>query len=212
MKKLFNVLAIAIILLIPMHAVGASGNVATPGPASPSLLNMLRQGGYILYVRHGEATVGADQPNVIFDDCKTQKNLSEEGKKQAELFGNLLRSLRIPVQIPVQASPLCRTRDSAALAFGADNVQVDPDWIDAYRLSGDITQAEKERILVKLNDKLEKVPPPGQNQVVVAHSFPQGIGLGEISDFGTVIVRPKGQGKGYDIIDKLTLAEWESIQ
>ncbi|MCS4438767.1 hypothetical protein JTS92_10110 [Clostridium botulinum] len=31
-----------------------------------SLLDLLRNGGYILYVRHGEATVGEDQPNLIF--------------------------------------------------------------------------------------------------------------------------------------------------
>ncbi|MGG3839108.1 hypothetical protein ABEV00_19090 [Paenibacillus thiaminolyticus] len=46
-------------------------------------MEALRNGGYILYMRHGEATMGQDFPHVIFDDCGTQRNLSEEGKRQA---------------------------------------------------------------------------------------------------------------------------------
>ncbi|MFC5528191.1 histidine phosphatase family protein [Cohnella yongneupensis] len=211
MKK-FIVTVLAMLLVVQTQAVGAAGNRMTSRPANPSLLNSLRQGGYILYVKHGEATVGADQPNLVLGDCATQRNLSEEGKELSLLFGKSLRSLRIPVQTPVQASPLCRSRESAALAFGADNVQADPAWFDVYRLSSDITPDEKERILVGLKAMLEKVPSPRLNQVVVAHGFPQGLALGEMSDLDTVIVRPKGQGQGYEIIDKLTLADWKKLR
>ncbi|WP_028552331.1 histidine phosphatase family protein [Paenibacillus sp. UNC451MF] len=56
----------------------------------PSVINEIRNGGYILYMRHGEVTVGQDRPNVSFNDCRTQRNLSEEGKKQAQTIGQLL--------------------------------------------------------------------------------------------------------------------------
>jgi len=211
MKKLACTIILSMLLFIPMHMVEAAGSITQPGTISPSLLNSLRQGGYILYVRHGEATVGEDQPNLVFEDCSTQRNLSEKGKRQALLFGESIRKLRIPVEIPVQASPFCRTRQSAALAFGADNVQVDPFWFHIYKLGG-ITAAEQARTLAALRSVLEKTPSPGTNKVIIAHSFPQGVGLGEISDLGTVIVKPRGQGKGYEIVDKLTLADWTGLQ
>ncbi|MCY9541245.1 hypothetical protein M5X17_03065 [Paenibacillus alvei] len=48
-----------------------------------SLLRKLQEGGYILYIRHGETT-GQDKPNLSFNDCSTQKNLNEIGKKHAK--------------------------------------------------------------------------------------------------------------------------------
>ncbi|BCG61608.1 hypothetical protein PUR_50330 [Paenibacillus sp. URB8-2] len=59
---------------------------------------------------------------------------------------------------------------------------------------------------------LEKAPPSGTNQVIVAHSFPQGVGLGEIPNLGTVVVKPRGQGRGYEIIDRISLAELLSVR
>ncbi|MNW19521.1 hypothetical protein D3C71_2195470 [compost metagenome] len=59
---------------------------------------------------------------------------------------------------------------------------------------------------------LEKIPSTGTNTVIIAHSFPPGIGLGEIPYLGTVVVKPRGQGNGYDVVGKIPLAEWSSIQ
>ena len=51
------------------------------------------------------------------------------------------------------------------------------------------------------------MPPMGCNQIIIAHSFPEGIGLGQIQDMGTVIIRPRGYNNGYDIIANLSLME-----
>lgn len=47
---------------------------------------------------------------------------------------------------------------------------------------------------------LERKPSQGMNQVIVAHSFPEDVGLGEISNMGMVIVKPSGPGNDYEII------------
>jgi hypothetical protein len=174
-----------------------------------SLLDLLRSGGYILYARHGEATVGFDQPDLSFQDCSTQRNLSFYGQRQAVRYGELLRSLQIPVSYPVISSPFCRAVETAQLAFGQENVQTDPFFVHVYRLSGDLPSYEQSLILNALASRLEIVPPPGTNTVIIAHSFPAGIGLGQITDMGTVIVRPLGTGNGYEIIGKLSLADLE---
>lgn len=170
-----------------------------------SLLGLLRNGGYILYARHGEATVGEDRPDLNFQDCATQRNLSGYGRTQAVYYGELLRSLRIPVNLPVISSPFCRAVETARLAFGWRNVEVDPFWYDVYRLSGNISSLEQNRILSELASELATPPPPGKNTVIIAHSFPAGIGLGQIPDMGTVVVRAYGRENGYTVIGRLSL-------
>lgn len=170
-----------------------------------SLLNLLRSGGYILYAKHGEATVGEDQPNLNFYYCNTQRNLSEVGKRQAIYYGQLFHMQGIPVSYPILTSPLCRAIETGQLAFGRTNIQIDPFLFQIYRLSGNLPRAEQKRILDYLQSQLEVNPPHGSNKVIISHSFPQGIGLGQIPDMGTVILKPLGRGKGYKIITKLSL-------
>jgi hypothetical protein len=169
------------------------------------LLVALRAGGLILYARHGEATVGVDQPNLDFRNCGTQRNLSDTGRRQAEQFGDSMRVLQIPVSYPVTSSPFCRAVETAGLAFGPPFVQIDPALADVFRLNGMLTPYEQERILEVLRMKLELKPAPGSNRVIVAHGFPNGVGLGAIPDMGTVVVQPLGRGSGYRIIARLPL-------
>lgn len=176
-----------------------------------SLLKALQQGGYILYARHGEANVGTDQPYLDFNNCYTQRNLSDTGRRQAMLYGDTLRRLYIPIESPVYASPLCRTRETAALAFGEMNVQVDPIGYEIFQLGDHLNWWEQERILNNLRLELEIPPSIGKNKVIVAHSFPSGIGLGNIPYMGTVVVKPLGRGNGYEIVAKIPLEQLQYL-
>ncbi|MFJ7732122.1 histidine phosphatase family protein [Lysinibacillus sp. NPDC097231] len=171
-----------------------------------SLLDLLREGGFILYARHGEATVGVDQPYLNFQDCFSQRNLSEFGRREAMYFGQMLRYLQIPIRSPIVASPYCRTIETAQLAFPYAHVQIEPFLYEINTLSG-VSSSERMRILSDLQSKLEEKPPQGLNQVIIAHSFPEDIGLGNISNMGLVIVSPKGTGNGYEIVKKLTIED-----
>lgn len=176
-----------------------------------ALLDTLREGGYILYSRHGEATVGMDQPDLNLQYCYTQRNLSDLGRRQAIYYGEVIRTLQIPVVYPVIASPFCRAVETAQLAFGRGYVQVDPFWLDVYNLSRNITQSEQVRTLDTLRSKLEIVPAPGTNQVIIAHGFPDAVGLGQIPDMGTVVIRPLGRGNGFEIISRLSLSDLANL-
>ena len=175
------------------------------------LFGMLRAGGYILYAKHGEATVGEDQPYLNFQYCFTQRNLSEMGKRQAIAYGQVLRNLQIPVNYPIRTSPFCRVVETAQLSFGNAGILVDPFWFEIYRLSGNLTSGEQKRILDSLPSRLEMKPPSGSNSVIVAHGFPNGIGLGQIPDMGTVVLRPLGEGNGYEVIARLTLEDFINL-
>jgi hypothetical protein len=172
-----------------------------------SLLDLLREGGHILYARHGEATVGVDQSILNFWDCSTQRNLSENGRRQSVYYGEMLRNLQIPISYPVLTSPFCRAIETSRLAFGRGNVRIDPFWFEIYKLSGNLSSSEQRIILDSLQSRLEIKPPQGSNKITIAHSFPAGIGLGQIPNMGTVILKPRGKGNGYEIVDKLSLGD-----
>ena len=48
------------------------------------LFNQLKDGGKLIFIRHAYAPGSGDPDNFNLNDCSTQRNLSEEGKKQAE--------------------------------------------------------------------------------------------------------------------------------
>ncbi|MDN4492590.1 histidine phosphatase family protein [Ureibacillus aquaedulcis] len=174
------------------------------------LLHDLRNGGYIFYTRHGEATIGRDS-NLDFRNCFTQRNLSEKGRWQAIYYGEILRYLGIPIKYPISASPFCRTIETAQLAVGTGNVQVDPFWIEVNRLSGNLSSEERQRILNRLQSVLELKPEAGKNNIVIAHSFPEGAGLGRIRNMETIIIKPRGVGNGYEVIDQLSLSDLSKL-
>ena len=176
-----------------------------------SLLNSLQQGGYILYARHGEAHVGSDQPYLDLNNCYTQRNLTDTGRRQAIFYGDAIRRLQIPIEYPVHASPLCRTRETASLAFGGMNVQVDPIGYEINQLSGHLNWWDQERILNDLQSVLEIPPSRGKNKVIVAHSFPSGVGLSNIPNMGTVVVKPLGRGNGYEIVARIPLEQLQYL-
>lgn len=145
--------------------------------------------------------------NINFQDCYTQRNLSNKGRKQAIYYGDIIRRLEILIDYPISVSPFCRAIETGSLAFGINNIQIDPFWIEIYKLNTNITKQEQTVILNNLKSRLELEPAQGRNKLIIAHSFPDELGLGQIPDMGTVVVKPMGKGNGYKIVDKLSLAD-----
>lgn len=77
--------------------------------------------GSVVLFRHAKAPGGGDPPGHTLDDCRTQRNLSEDGRAQARRIGAEFRTRRIEVGA-VWSSQWCRTRDTADLAFPAKRI------------------------------------------------------------------------------------------
>ncbi len=74
-------------------------------------------------------------------------------------------------------------------------------------LGGNLSTVQQNSILTAFQSMLEMKPPEGINRVIIGHSFPKNVGLGVISNMGTVIIKPKGLGQGYEVLGKLTLED-----
>src|SRR5512134_1792259 len=85
---------------------------------SAELVGRLREGGYVLYLRHASTDFGQNDSRMTrFEDCASQRNLTDRGRDEARALGEHLRRLKIPIG-EVLASPFCRTMETARLAFG----------------------------------------------------------------------------------------------
>ena len=81
-----------------------------------NLINELKQGGKLIFIRHAYAPGGGDPDNFEINDCKTQRNLSDTGREQANKIGYFFRSNNIPID-KVYSSEWCRCKETALIAF-----------------------------------------------------------------------------------------------
>lgn len=88
------------------------------GSDDEQIWKLLKSGGQVVLMRHTVTPPGVgDPPGMNIDDCSTQRNLTDEGRRQATAIGEVVRSHGIEFD-RVLSSPLCRCLDTARLAFG----------------------------------------------------------------------------------------------
>jgi len=100
-----------VMLLMPQNARGADDG---------EVWKLLQGGGQVLFIRHATTTPGFGDPDGFrLEDCKTQRNLSDEGRAEAQRLGETLRKHQVPVG-ELLSSPWCRCHETARLAFGRE--------------------------------------------------------------------------------------------
>jgi len=83
-------------------------------PAQASLASDLTDGQHVLLMRHADAPGYGDPSGYQLDQCSTQRNLGERGRKQAVILGQWLSSQGIN-SANVISSVWCRCVDTAKL-------------------------------------------------------------------------------------------------
>lgn len=123
----------------------------------------LREGRYIVLMRHAQTDPGiGDPPGFAVDDCKTQRNLSAQGRGDAKRIGDTFSRRRIPVA-EVLSSRWCRCIDTARIAFG----KVAPvPMLDSMFNDDKKPAAEKMREMAAAAQQ----PPAGGNRIWVTHA------------------------------------------
>lgn len=80
----------------------------------------LNSHGFMLMMRHAQTDAGVGDPeNFKLGECSTQRNLSPEGREQAGRVGKAFSQAGIRFDM-VRSSQWCRTRETARLAFAAN--------------------------------------------------------------------------------------------
>ena len=84
--------------------------------SNQSLINELKKGGKLIFIRHAYAPGGGDPDNFDINDCNTQRNLNNSGRKQAKNIGNFFKDNNIKIK-NIYYSEWCRCKETALIAF-----------------------------------------------------------------------------------------------
>ena len=80
------------------------------------VIKELKDGGKLIFIRHAYAPGSGDPDNFNLNDCLTQRNLNERGKKQAYDIGKIFKKNKIKID-DVLSSEWCRCKETAKIAF-----------------------------------------------------------------------------------------------
>jgi hypothetical protein len=169
--------------------------------ADPALVQMLREGGYVLYMRHASTDFSQNDARMTsYEDCDSQRNLTEKGREEARQIGAHVRRLGVPIG-DVLASPYCRTMETARLAFGKARASND--------VRGGPVDATRYDALKKL---LSTDVRKGENRVISSHGNPfQAIaGSPYLAEGEIAVVRP--EGSGFSVIARIRPQDWPGLR
>ena len=176
---------------------------ATPPLAGAELLAALRGGGYVVYFRHADTDHRQNDSRMTsMADCATQRNLTDAGRENARQIGDAIRALGVPIGA-VLASPMCRTVETAMLAFGrADKTMT------VVERRGAAGTPERYAALRAL---LSAPVAAGTNTMVVGHGYPYySLVGGQFLEEGEAdVLRPLGTE--FEVVARVNLKQWREL-
>jgi phosphohistidine phosphatase SixA len=187
------------ITLIPFSAIAQEATIEPQ-----KLAALLREGGYVILVRHAAGDASQkDAENLLLNDCRTQRNLSRQGRIDARGIGQAFDTLQIPVS-KVLSSPFCRTMDTGRLVFGQVERSNELNYVKD-------TEEEKRKGATLLSPLLSTVPTTGTNTVLITHSTNILGTLGFVPAEGEAIIF-KPEGSTYKQIGRIRPQQWSEIK
>ncbi len=170
-------------LLVGLFVLAGPSSVA----ASEALWEALKGGGQVVLLRHATTTPGVgDPPGFRVEDCRSQRNLSDQGRDEARRLGAAFRARGIPVG-QVLSSRFCRCLETGQLAFGRAEPHPPLD-----NLIHDRSREPERSVAIRL---IAGTRPASGNVIVVTHGINIGAAIGIHPAQGEMIViTPRGDG------------------
>jgi phosphohistidine phosphatase SixA len=183
-----------------------SGQALRPRLSGAPLAAALREGGYVVLMRHTSTEPVAPDPGLFdIEDCATQRNLSEQGRQEAAEIGRAFQKLGIRVG-GVLTSPYCRCLETAKLAFGGGEPS---ELLSAFdRLSAE----KKHERALELRKLLATPPPAGTNNVLITHTGTLLYSFGlDTRPEGIAHVFQPGPAGTSQYVGRLAPADWTAL-
>ena len=207
LMKMFSPLPMGLVaLLTALTLPGAAQAETLSGTA---LVQALRQGGYVLLMRHASSPHDVpDKATANPDNVKPERQLDQTGRDTAMAMGAAMKKLGIPVG-DVLSSPTYRALETVKLAgFGTAKT---------YEELGDRGASMSAQAVVGwaswLKMRVSKKPRVGTNSILVTHSpniaaaFP-GEARG-LSDGEVLVFLPEGTGAV--LVARVKIEEWPRL-
>lgn len=165
--------------------------------AEDPLWAQLQKGGYIILMRNTVVDEGLGDPKGYkVGDCATQLNLNEKSRAEAKKIGEEFKKRKIPIK-QVLTSALCRTKETAQLAFGKADV-----W-EPLNSFYDKPERKSEQTRM-LHQRMEHPPTDGTNLVLVTHGYNIVSAIGLNPEPGDMLIITPSFRVGYKVIGELS--------
>ena len=174
-----------------------------------ALVKALRQGGYVIVMRHASSPREApDKQTANADNVNRERQLDAEGRTSATAMGQALRDLKIPIG-EVLTSPTYRALETIRYAKLGD-----PKPVVELGDNGQGMQGGTPAQAAWLQKRVTQFP-AGTNTILVTHfpnlagAFPQmaaGVADGEAMVFG-----PDGKG-GAALVARVKIEQWTALR
>ena len=172
MKKILAILFIGIL------------NFSNNALSDDRILNSLKEGKKLIFIRHAIAPGNGDPDNFNIKDCSTQRNLSKNGINQSKKIGLFFKNNKIKID-KVLSSEWCRCKDTAKYAF--ENFET----FNALNSFYDVRFAANEAKQIKdLKDYIKKWD-DDKNLVLVTHFVVISSILNTSASSGEIIISDK---------------------
>ncbi len=171
-----------------------------------ALVHELRHGDLVLFLRHAKTDHSQiDSDRHSLDNCETQRNLNDEGRVQARSIGEAIRALEIPIG-RVLASPYCRCRETARLAFGSGEIN------EHLRFGVGADAEETTSLALELRRMLSTPPDAGTNTVLISHTanLKEATGIWPKPEGSLYVFRPNGSD-GFEYLGRIAPDAWGSL-
>ena len=89
---------------------------SNPAYSDEKIINSLKEGGKLIFIRHAIAPGNGDPTEFKIDDCSTQRNLNQSGIDQSKIIGLFFNENKLKID-KVLSSEWCRCKDTAEIAF-----------------------------------------------------------------------------------------------
>ena len=173
-------------------------------------LGALRDGGYVIFFRHGATHQDqADTDPLNPKNVAQQRQLNDEGRALAKSIGEAMHKLRIPVS-QVQTSQFQRAVDTGTL-MGFGDVKTSADYSEGGLV---VTPIENNRRTAVLRKAASTIPPAGTNIIVVTHkpNILDAFGKDwfEVREGEASVFKPDGNG-GYKLLIRIQAGDWSRL-
>ncbi len=153
------------------------------------LFNQLEDGEKLIFIRHAYAPGSGDPVNFNLNDCSTQRNLSEEGRKQAKYIGEFFRNKKIKID-QVLSSEWCRCKETAEIAFTNFSTNSFLNSFYSYKFT-----KNKNKQINALNEYIDKFK-SNKNLVLITHY----VLISEVLNYGPLSGEIVVSDKNFNII------------
>jgi phosphohistidine phosphatase SixA len=187
-------------------AAGGSQAQALRGSA---LVAALRQGGYVLLMRHAHSPeMRPDKAAADPENTNLERQLDQVGRDTALAMGEAIKKLGIPIA-DVLSSPTYRALETVRLA-SLGRAQAFPELGDGGQSMQRISEAPAEW----LRQKAGEPPRSGTDTVIVTHMPNLVAAFGQAAngaaDGETFVFHPDGKG-GAELIARVKIEEWPAL-